>query len=137
MTEATGGRRLLNATAVMASGTMVSRGLGLVRNMLLAVALGNVGLRADVFATAMLVPNSLYMLLAGGTLNNVLVPQIVRAVMHDEDKGKAFVDRIMTAFLAALAFLAVVLTIAVPWVMTLYASSWRAPRWRTRGRTCC
>ena len=127
MTEATGGRRLLNATAVMASGTMVSRVLGLVRNMLLAVALGNVGLRADVFATAMLVPNSLYMLLAGGTLNNVLVPQIVRAVMHDEDKGKAFVDRIMTAFLAALAFLAVVLTIAVPWVMTLYASSWRAP----------
>ena len=127
MSEPTGGRRLLNATAVMASGTMVSRGLGLFRNMLLAVALGNVGLRADVFATAMLVPNSLYMLLAGGTLNNVLVPQIVRAVMHDEDKGKAFVDRIMTAFLAALAFLAVALTIAVPWVMTLYASSWRAP----------
>lgn len=126
MTE-TGGRRLLNATAVMASGTMVSRVLGLVRNMLLAFTLGNIGLRADVFAIAMLVPNSLYMLLAGGTLNNVLVPQIVRAVLHDKDEGKAFVDRIMTAFLCALAVLAAVLTVAVPWVMSLYASSWRAP----------
>lgn len=127
MAEATGGRRLLNATAVMASGTMVSRILGLVRNMLLAFALGNAGLRMDVFTISMLVPNSLYMLLAGGTLNNVLVPQIVRAVLHDEDKGKAFVDRIMTAFLASLAVLAAILTVAVPWVMTLYAAPLRDP----------
>ncbi len=127
MTEASGGRRLLNATAVMASGTMVSRVLGLVRNMLLAFALGNAGLRMDVFTISMLVPNSLYMLLAGGTLNNVLVPQIVRAVLHDEDKGKAFVDRIMTAFLASLAVLAAILTVAVPWVMTLYAAPLRDP----------
>ena len=104
-TQESGGRRLLNATAVMASGTMVSRVLGLVRAMLIAFVLGNSGLRVDVFTLAMTVPSSLYLLLAGGTLNNVLVPQIVRAVMHDEDKGKAFVDRIMTAFLAALAFL--------------------------------
>ncbi len=127
MAKATGGRRLLNATAVMASGTMVSRVLGLVRNMLLAFALGNAGLRMDVFTISMLVPNSLYMLLAGGTLNNVLVPQIVRAVLHDEDKGKAFVDRIMTAFLTALAVLAALLTVAVPWVMTLYAAPLREP----------
>ena len=127
MTEATGGRRLMKATAVMASGTMVSRVLGLVRNMLLAFALGNAGLRMDVFTVSMLVPNSLYMLLAGGTLNNVLVPQIVRAVLHDKDKGKAFVDRIMTAFLASLAVLALLLTVAVPWVMTLYASRLQAP----------
>ncbi|MCW5951699.1 MAG: murein biosynthesis integral membrane protein MurJ, partial [Propionibacteriaceae bacterium] len=85
------------------------------------------GLRMDVFTISMLVPNSLYMLLAGGTLNNVLVPQIVRAVLHDEDKGKAFVDRIMTAFLASLAVLAAILTVAVPWVMTLYAAPLRDP----------
>ena len=45
MAEATGGRRLLNATAVMASGTMVSRILGLVRNMLLALG------REEVYAS--------------------------------------------------------------------------------------
>ncbi len=127
MAEASSGRRLLNATAVMASGTMASRVLGFVRQMLLAAALGNAGLRPDLFAIATLVPNSLYMLLAGGTLNNVLVPQIVRAVVHDEDEGKAFIDRIVTAFLLALGVLTVLLTVAVPWVMTVYASQWQAP----------
>ncbi|MGB7963074.1 MAG: murein biosynthesis integral membrane protein MurJ [Propionicimonas sp.] len=126
MTEA-GGRRLLNATAVMASGTMVSRVLGVIRAMLIAFALGNGTLRAEVFTFAMTVPNSLYMLLAGGTLNNVLVPQIVRAVLHDEDEGKAFVDRIMTGFLIILGTLTVLLTLAVPWVMSIYMSpTWRA-----------
>lgn len=127
MTEPTGGRRLLNATAVMASGTMVSRILGLVRAMMIAFVLGNGTLRVEIFQVAMTVPNSLYMLLAGGTLNNVLVPQIVRAVLHDPDKGKAFIDRIMTAFLIALGGLTVLLTAAVPWVMTLYTDGgWRA-----------
>ncbi|HRA75171.1 MAG TPA: murein biosynthesis integral membrane protein MurJ [Propionicimonas sp.] len=121
-----GSRRLLGATAVMASGTMVSRVLGLARAVLIAFALGNSGMRVEVFSFAMTVPNSLYMLLAGGTLNNVLVPQIVRAVLHDEDQGKAFVDRVMTGFLLILGFLTVVLTFAVPWVMALYTSgSWR------------
>ena len=128
MAEATGGRRLLNATAVMASGTMVSRILGLVRAMMIAFVLGNGTMQADSFMLAMTVPNSLYMLLAGGTLNNVLVPQIVRAVLHDRDQGKAYIDRIMTAFLAALAVLTVLLTLAVPWVMTLYANTqWQQP----------
>lgn len=128
MAEATGGRRLLNATAVMASGTMVSRVLGVVRAMMIAFVLGNGTMQAESFTLAMTVPNSLYMLLAGGTLNNVLVPQIVRAVLHDPDRGKAFIDRIITAFLAALAVLTVLLTLAVPWVMMLYANTqWQQP----------
>ena len=127
----TGGRRLLNATAVMASGTMVSRVLGFVRAMLIAFVLGNGTLRVEIFTFAMTVPNSLYMLLAGGTLNNVLVPQIVRAVLHDEDEGKAFIDRIMTGFLIILGALTVVLTMATPWVMALYTSA----SWRTESMT--
>ncbi len=126
MSENAGGRRLLNATAVMASGTMISRVLGLVRAMLIAFVLGNGTLRVEIFTFAMTVPNSLYMLLAGGTLNNVLVPQIVRAVLHDEDQGRAFVDRIMTGFLIALGALTAVLTLATPAVMSIYTNaSWR------------
>ncbi len=129
MTEshAAGGRRLINATAVMASGTMVSRILGLVRTALLAFVLGNGTLQAEAFNLANTVPTSLYLLLAGGTLNNVLVPQIVRAVTHDEDGGKAFVDRIITGFLIILGALTVVVTVATPWVMTIYSD----PLWRT------
>ncbi len=122
-----GGRRLISATAVMASGTMVSRILGLVRTALLAFVLGNGTLQVEAFNVANTVPTSLYLLLAGGTLNNVLVPQIVRAVTHDEDGGKAFIDRIITGFIVILGILTVVVTVATPLIMTVYTS----PVWRT------
>ncbi|MCB0910993.1 MAG: murein biosynthesis integral membrane protein MurJ [Propionibacteriaceae bacterium] len=122
-----GGRRLINATAVMASGTMVSRILGLVRAMLIAFVLGNGTRQVEAFNYANTVPTTLYLLLAGGTLNNVLVPQIVRAVTHDEDGGKAFVDRIITGFVLALGALTIVVTVSTPLVMSMFARAWTAP----------
>ncbi|MCW3159402.1 murein biosynthesis integral membrane protein MurJ [Micropruina sonneratiae] len=124
---ATGGRRLLNATAVMASGTMVSRILGFGRAILLAFALGNSTRQAEMFGLATLIPNTLYMLFAGGALNTVLVPQIVRAIKNDSDGGQIYVNRIMTAFLAALAAVTVVMVAAVPWLLTL----WTDPQWQS------
>ena len=96
---ASGGRRLLNATAVMASGTMVSRILGFGRAILLAFALGNSTRQVEMFGLATLIPNTLYMLFAGGALNTVLVPQIVRHINRDDDHGEAYTNRIMTAFM--------------------------------------
>ncbi|MCC6497556.1 MAG: murein biosynthesis integral membrane protein MurJ, partial [Propionibacteriaceae bacterium] len=128
MTEQTNsGRRLISATAVMASGTMVSRILGLVRTALLAFVLGNGTRQVEAFNFANTLPTSLYLLLAGGTLNNVLVPQIVRAVTHDSDGGKAFIDRIITGFLILLGALTVIVTVATPLLVTIYIS----PLWRT------
>lgn len=130
-----GGRRLINATAVMASGTMVSRVLGLVRAMLIAFVLGNGTRQVEAFNFANTVPTTLYLLLAGGTLNNVLVPQIVRAITHDEDGGKAFVDRIITGFVIILGVLTLAVTVATPVVMSLFAQAWTSPEmaehWRS------
>ncbi len=121
--------RLLSATAVMASGTLVSRVLGFVRTMLVAFALGNTTAQGDTFTLATVVPNSLYMIFAGGALNTVLVPQIVRHSRNDPDRGEAFIDRIMTAFLLALALVTVLALIFTPQVMSLWAgSAWQAPR---------
>ena len=88
----------------MAAGTVVSRLSGFVRGILLAAALG-VGLHADVFNIANTVPNMLYILLAGGVVNAVLVPQLVRAMKNDPDGGDAYTNRIIT--LAALFLLVV------------------------------
>ena len=104
---------------LMASGTMVSRILGLVRMILLAAIIGTVGLTADAFNTANTLPNQFYELLAGGFLNAILVPQIVRASTHD-DGGEEFVNRIITLSVAAFAALTVVVTLLAPalmWVM--------------------
>ena len=77
------------ASAVMASGTIVSRVLGLLKAILLAYAVGAVGSRsADAFANGNLLPNTIYMILIGGVLNAVLVPQIVKQT-HGRDGGAA------------------------------------------------
>lgn len=120
---------LLRATGVMASGTMLSRLLGFVRTILLAFALGNATAQGDVFSLATVVPNSLYMLIAGGTFSSVLVPEIVRHVRSDDDRGEAYVSRIISAFGLGLAVLTVVATVFTPRVMSLWtASVWDEPR---------
>ncbi len=82
---------------------------GFVRSALLAAALG-ASLHADVFNIANTIPNMLYILLAGGIFNAVLVPQLVRAMRNDADGGDAYANRVIT--LAAL-FLAVVTVLLV------------------------
>lgn len=121
-------RSVISTTALMASGTLASRVLGFVRAALIAVVLGNGTRPAEAFNLANTIPNSLYILLAGGVMNAVLVPQIVRAMDEDDDGGEAYTNRIMTAFLAALAVLTVIVTAAAPWIMQVYtADGWRAP----------
>ncbi|WOP19608.1 murein biosynthesis integral membrane protein MurJ [Raineyella sp. LH-20] len=126
--EAPRRRSVMSTTVLMAGGTLASRLLGFVRAALIAVVLGNGTRPAEAFNLANTIPNSLYILLAGGVMNAVLVPQIVRAMDDDADGGEAYTNRIMTAFLAALGLMTVLVTVAAPWVMTLYtAEGWRAP----------
>ncbi len=93
---------LAGPAALMFTGTAASRVLGLVRNAVLALAITvNVAGVANAFSVANKLPNIIYMLVAGGVLNAVLVPQIVRA-MRQEDGGKEYVDRLLTVAGAAL-----------------------------------
>ncbi len=110
---------LLSSTAVMAAGTIVSRLSGFVRGILLAAALG-VGLHADVFNIANTVPNMLYILLAGGVVNAVLVPQLVRAMRNDEDRGDAYTNRIITLAALFLGVVTILLVVAAPLLMRLF-----------------
>ncbi|MDR1851186.1 MAG: murein biosynthesis integral membrane protein MurJ, partial [Propionibacteriaceae bacterium] len=114
-----GNKRLLAATAIQASGTLVSRALGLVRKMLLVGILG-ASAWSDTFEVGTYIPNSLYMILAGGVLTSVLVPHIVHASKRDDDGGEAFINRFVTLFVLALAVLTVVLTVLTPWVLRLF-----------------
>ena len=112
----------------MASGTLISRILGVVRVALLAFILGTATRQADIYGLADMVPNSLYILFAGGALNTVLVPQIVRAIRQDDDGGEAYTNRIMTAFMLIITGVAVVVTIGAPVVARIYTSeAWRDP----------
>ena len=106
----------------MAAGTVVSRFSGYLRSLLLAAALGNL-LHADLFTIGNTIPNMLYILLAGGVFNAVLVPQLVRAMRSDPDGGEAYTNRIITLSALFLAAVSVVLVVAAPWVMRIFLSS--------------
>jgi putative peptidoglycan lipid II flippase len=107
---------LLSNSAVMAAGTAVSRFSGLIRAVLLSAALG-AGTHADVFTVANTLPNALYILLAGGVFNAVLVPQLVRALRHDPDRGDAYTSRVITAAGLFLLAVTVVLVVAAPLIV--------------------
>src|SRR4051794_2208714 len=103
----------------MAAGTLASRLLGVVRNAMLAAAIGiNGSAAAQAFDIANKIPNILLMLIAGGVLNAVLVPQIVRA--YRTHRGDEYVDRVLTLGVVTLAGLTVVLTAAASLLVGLY-----------------
>ncbi|CAI9402744.1 murein biosynthesis integral membrane protein MurJ [Nocardioides sp. T2.26MG-1] len=114
--------RVLANSAVMAAGTVVSRMSGFVRSTLLAAALG-AQLHADVFNIANTIPNMLYILLAGGIFNAVLVPQLVRAMRNDPDGGEAYTNRVITLAALFLGTVTVLLVVAAPWLMRLFLDS--------------
>src|SRR4051794_15519694 len=95
MSDLSESRGILASFAVMATGTVFSRASGYLRNLLLAAAIGN-GLHADLFNIGNTIPNMLYILLAGGVFNAVLVPQLVRAQRADPDGGAAYTNRVIT-----------------------------------------
>jgi putative peptidoglycan lipid II flippase len=111
--------RILSSSAVMAAGTVVSRMSGFIRSALLVAALGQ-QLHADLFNIANTIPNTVYILLAGGVFNAVLVPQLVRSMKHDADGGTAYTNRVVTLAVLFLGVVTVLLVVAAPWVLQLY-----------------
>ncbi len=101
------------ATAFLASGTIVSRILGFIKLIVLAGIIGQVGDSTDAFALANQLPNTVYVIVAGGILTAVLVPQIVRASAH-ADGGTAYINKLLTLALTILAITTLVGTLLAP-----------------------
>ncbi|MBA3232684.1 MAG: hypothetical protein H0T17_01855, partial [Propionibacteriales bacterium] len=102
----------------MAVGTLFSRLTGFLRASLLAAAIG-LTLQGEVFNVANTIPNSLYILVAGGVFNTVLVPQLVRAIKTDVDGGDAYANRILTLGAIVLAGVTAILVLAAPLLLRL------------------
>ncbi|WP_225752583.1 lipid II flippase MurJ [Actinotalea sp. Marseille-Q4924] len=120
------GASLGRSTAVMAAGTATSRVFGLLRVVVLVGAIGSITIPATSFAAAYWLPTAIYMLIAGGVLNAVLVPQIVRA--EKQPGGKAYVDRLLTVSILVLGGATVLLMVAAPLVVTAVGAN-RSPEY--------
>ncbi len=112
----------MRSSAVMAAGTVVSRVTGILRDVAAAAALGFFVV-ADAFSLGNSLPTIVYILVIGGSLNAVFVPQLVRRMQDDADDGKAYADRLLTAAGLALLALSVLAVVAAPLIVDLYTPS--------------
>jgi len=103
------------ASAFLASGTIVSRILGFIKLIVLAGIIGQFGASANTFAIANQLPNTVYVIVAGGILTAVLVPQIVRASLHT-DGGTGYINKLLTLALLVLAVATIAATLLVPFI---------------------
>lgn len=109
------------AAGVVGFYTVLSRILGLVRDMVVAVHFGS-GLAADAFFVAFRIPNLLRRLFAEGSLTIAFIP-VFTEVLTREGKESAF--RVARAVMTLLSMILVVVTIAgillSPWIVRIQA----------------
>lgn len=124
MTGSAGKSSLLRASAIMASGTMVSRILGFVRSAMLIAAIGTAGGGVSAaFQTANTLPNTVFNLLASGVFDAVLVPQIVGALRRRHD-GQTYVNRLLTLAGTLLFVVTIIAMIAAPLLVVITAAGY-------------
>jgi len=112
------------SSLIMASGTIISRVLGFARAVLLAAMLGVTTNAADAFGIANQLPNNVYAIIAGGVLNAVLVPQLVKA-RSNPDGGAGYINRLLTMAIVVFGSITVIATIAAPILVNIYTSGWK------------
>lgn len=112
---------IARSSAIMAAGSLASRILGLVRNTLTIAVVGLNLVGSDAWNAANTLPNLFHLLIAGGVLNAVIVPQITKAMRH-EDGGVVYINRLLTLAVTVLAAVTLVLTLAAPLLISLVVS---------------
>ena len=117
----------IGQTSGMAAGTLASRITGVIRDIALVAAIGT-GIFSDTYSVANSIPNIIYILIAGGAINAVFIPALVRHMEDDEDQGKQFTDQLLTLvglFLLAVVILTVLLA---GLIVHLYATKLWTPQ---------
>ena len=117
---------LVRSSAGMAVGTLVSRGTGFLRTLVLIAAIGVAGL-SDAYNNANTLPNTIYYLMLGGVFTSVVVPLLVRAAKRDPDRGEAYAQRMFTLGAMALLVVTVVATLLAGPLVDLYAPTIHGP----------
>ena len=108
---------LVRKFATVGSGTMASRLLGFVREMLMAAAVG-VGPVADAFYAAFQFPNTFRRLFAEGAFNAAFVPLFAREIEAGGIEGaKKFAEEVFGVLFGILIVLTIAMELAMPFVI--------------------
>ena len=111
--------RLLKSTAIIGSLTLVSRLLGLVRDVLIARFLG-AGLVSDAFFTAFKLPNVFRRMFAEGAFNAAFVPLYARRIEEEGERAAdEFAKEAMAALFVLVAAIVIIFELTMPWSLSI------------------
>ena len=111
---------LLSSTSVFSFYTLISRILGYLRDILIAIFLG-ASIFADAFFVAFRLPNTFRRLFAEGTFNAAFIPSYTSAKVEDKKRGKKFADDVLSSLLIILLFLVTIVEIFTPYLIYIIA----------------
>ncbi len=115
---------LLRSIVTVGGWTLLSRGAGFVRDVLMAAYLG-AGPVADAFNVAFSLPNMFRRFFAEGAFNMAFVPMFAKKLEGGEDAG-GFARDAFNGLAAVLIVFSVLGTLAMPWLVWAMASGFAA-----------
>ena len=115
---------LLRSIATLGSFTMISRVLGLAREMLLAGVVGP-GMILDAFIFAFKFPNFFRRMFAEGAFNAAFVPRFTSRLQEDgHEAARRYAGEVAAVMTAWMLFLTMLAMAAMPWIMIVLAWGW-------------
>ena len=111
---------LIKSTGTFGFYTIISRLLGYLRDILIAIFLGT-SLIADVFFVAFRIPNTFRRLFAEGTFNAAFVPSYTSEITKGKTQANKFANEIFNLLFSGLLILVLVIEIFMPAFVSLIA----------------
>ena len=111
---------LIKSTGTFGFYTIISRILGYLRDILIAIFLGT-SFVADAFFVAFRIPNTFRRLFAEGTFNAAFVPSYASELVKGKLRSQKFADQIFNLLFLGLLFLVLVIEIFMPIFVGLIA----------------
>ena len=111
---------LIASTSTFSFFTLISRILGYVRDILIAIFLGT-GLLADAFFVAFRLPNTFRRLFAEGTFNAAFIPSYAGELAQSKEQANHFATNVFNLLFIILLFLVLLAEIFMPQLIYLIA----------------
>ena len=111
---------LIKSTGTFSFFTIISRILGYIRDILIAIFLGT-GLLADAFFVAFRIPNTFRRLFSEGTFNAAFVPSYASELKKDKYSSDKFATKIFSLLILILFFVVLLIELFMPFFVFLIA----------------
>ncbi len=111
---------LLSSTYIFSFFTLLSRLLGYLRDILIAIFLG-ASIFADAFFVAFRLPNTFRRLFAEGTFNAAFIPSYISTKSKSHKNGKKFADEVFNILIIILLFIILIVEIFTPLLVYIIA----------------